>query len=241
MSGALRVTDGDDQRRRIQAASERSFKAHRFADAAGDVLRDLILEGTLQQGERINEVALAETLNISRTPIREALQALAGEGLVQLIAGRGAFVATLNGKAIEELVEVRIGLESHAARLAAERISDDQLAAIDALLTKTEGAVAGSGHGYPGDLDFHKAVLEAAGNSRLAQTASAISTQLRLARAWSGQSPSRATSALSEHEAVYAALKRRDPAAAERAMRKHLEQSAKNVRSLFARRGAAGR
>lgn len=233
-----RSADSADLRRKLQGVIERPFKSYRFADEASEALRDLILSGTLEQGERINEVVLAEQLGISRTPIREALQALAGENLVQFIAGRGAFVAVLDAEAVTELVEVRTALECYGARLAAERISDDQLAALGGMLKKTEGAVERDGRGYPGDLDFHMAVLDATGNSRLVQAAMAVNTQLRLARVWSGLTPGRATAAFAEHEAVYAALARHDAAATERAMRRHLERAAKNVESLLAERDA---
>ena len=228
------VPDAEDQRQRIQAVRERSFQSRRFSDAAADVLRDLILAGALHQGERINEVVLAETLGISRTPVREALQALAGDGLVRMIPGRGAYVASLDAEAVAELMEVRLALESHAARLAADRITDDQLRALGVLLNQANEAVEGSGHGYPGDLDFHAIVLEAAGNSRLAQAAAAVSTQLNVARTWSGHDPERASSALAEHEAVHAALSRRDGPAAAGAMWTHLESSAKSVLALLA-------
>lgn len=84
-----------------------------------DRLRDLIIEGEIQPGERLHEINLSETLNVSRTPLREALKLLASEGLVDLLPGRGARVSVLSADGAQGLFEVVSGLERLAAELAA--------------------------------------------------------------------------------------------------------------------------
>ena len=71
------------------------------------VIRDMILDGTIPPGERLNEVALASALGISRGPLREAIQRLAGEGLLTVISHRGAFVRTFEAREIDELYDMR--------------------------------------------------------------------------------------------------------------------------------------
>lgn len=209
------------------------FRTQRFADEAADIIRHLILSGHFEWGERLNELNLAETLKISRSPIREALQALAGEGLVRMVPGRGAYVTSFDLTTVHQLGDVRMALECAGARLAAERASDDQLASLGELLTRTEAALADMQHPYPRDLDFHQSVLEITGNPNLVRAAREINVQLQLARTRSGEVPGRARKAYAEHKAICEALQRRDPEAAEAAMREHLTRSMDNIEHLF--------
>ncbi|MEO3797477.1 FadR/GntR family transcriptional regulator [Nonomuraea sp. B10E15] len=214
------------------------FQSRRFADEVATIIRQLILSGQFEPGERLNELNLAETLSISRSPIREALQALAAEGLVRAVPGRGMFVAAFDAVAIDQLAEVRQALECKAARLAAERADDDLLDALGRLLASTKAALADPDHPYPRDLDFHQQVLDMSGNLKLVETARSVSRQFQLARARSGESPPRAKAAFEEHYRIYEAIRARDPEEADAAMHAHLEASRQNVRQLF--EGMAG-
>src|SRR5215469_13588235 len=95
-------------------------------------VRTMLLEGQIPPGARIPERELCERLQISRTPLREALKVLAAEGLVQLLPNRGARAARLTDKDLRDLFEVCQGLEALAGELACERINDAQLAEIEA-------------------------------------------------------------------------------------------------------------
>lgn len=209
------------------------FQARRFADEVATIIRQLILSGQFEPGERLNELNLAETLSISRSPIREALQALAAEGLVRAVPGRGMFVAAFDADTIDQLAEVRQALECKAARLAAERADDDLIDALDRLLASTKEALADPDQPYPRDLDFHQQVLDMSGNLKLVETARSVVTQFQLARARSGEAPTRAKAAYEEHYRIYQAIRDRDPEAAGAAMHAHLECSRRNVRQLL--------
>src|ERR1700686_2855619 len=96
-------------------------------------LRDLIIRGELHPDERLGERELCERFEISRTPLREALKVLAVEGLVELLPHRGARVACLTRSDVENMFEVMASLEALSGELAAARITDQQLADIDAI------------------------------------------------------------------------------------------------------------
>ncbi|MEV0623650.1 FCD domain-containing protein [Nonomuraea sp. NPDC050404] len=209
------------------------FQARRFADEVATIIRQLILSGQFEPGERLNELNLAETLSISRSPIREALQALAAEGLVRAVPGRGMFVASFDADTFDQLVEVRQALECKAAALAAERADDDLIEALGRLLASTEEALADPSQPYPRDLDFHQQVLDMSGNLKLVETARSVGLQFQLARARSGEEPARAQAAYEEHFRIFEAIRARDPEAAGAAMHTHLDASRRSVRQLL--------
>lgn len=133
-------------------------------------LRQAIVSGRFEPGERLFEDQIADELEVSRNPVREALQALAREGFVELAPRRGARVATISGLRVQELFEVRESLEGLVARLAATRRTDSQLAEMQTLVAV--GSVAAE----EGRLDelpdlntrFHELLSAAAHNELLA-------------------------------------------------------------------------
>lgn len=194
-----------------------TFSVRRFSDDVARILRERILSGDLEPGTRLNEVHLAEQYGISRSPIREALQALSGEGLVTFVAGRGAFVGGLTAEEVRELGQVRAALESHAARLVAEDSSPASLAALEGSIVVDESA---------GDVDdFHATLLRLSGNQRLEQLGLSIVSQLRLARSQSATRAGRVAEAVDEHRAVLEAIRSADPDGAARAMRDHVARA----------------
>lgn len=216
------------------------FRTQTFAHTAVGLLREMILSGGLGPGERLNELAIAEQFKISRSPIREAIRALAGEGLVRFVPGRGAYVMEFDIESVKQVSEVRIALEARAAMLAAERITPAQLAEIRGVLASTEQAIRKgtieerlettdqalkTGATYPSDLDFHTAVVASTGNPRLSAAVVEVATQFRLARARVGREPQWAPIAYAEHEEILQAIERRDPLAASQAMETHLSNS----------------
>jgi DNA-binding GntR family transcriptional regulator len=208
----------------VEQVTQTDFTVRRFSDDFARILRDRILSGDLKAGQRLNEVRLSETYGISRTPIREALQALAAEGLVLLVAGRGAYVGGLTADEVRELGQVREALESQAARMVAADAAEADLARLEA----TVGA-AGSGAEQE---DFHAVLLSITGNRHLEQLGSATAAKLRLARSHSATRPGRVDEAISEHRAILQAIRAGDPAAAESAMRAHIEQATANAAAV---------
>lgn len=205
-----------------------------LAAQASDALRDLILRGLLTPGQRLNEVELAAALGISRAPLREGMQRLTSEGLLTIVGQRGAFVRTISADDLLDLYELRIALETHAARAAAERADAEQLSELSRLLDMTEATLTDSGAaGYPEDLDFHEQLVRLPGNDRLVDAAIAVHQQIQLARLRSAHLPDRARDALGEHREVVEHLVRRDGDGAARLMKQHLENSLANALRLF--------
>jgi DNA-binding GntR family transcriptional regulator len=163
--------------RNPQGAEDPMFRPRRFAEDVVTILRQMILSGELAAGERINEIKLADRLKISRSPIREAMQTLAGEGLVISVSGRGAFVASFDMEAVDHLLEVRATLECAAARFATVRADDASLDELEAFLMRTKDALGDTGHPYPRDLDFHEQVVAMSGNPKLMDTVRGVTTQ----------------------------------------------------------------
>lgn len=134
-------------------------------------IREGIVSGRYPQGSHITAQQLAEASGLSRTPVREAMRRLDAEGLVKLIPNRGAFVARWTRTEIEQIYELRILLEAFAAQVAAERASDEQIANLRALADEMTAAVNQTplDHAAVAQINssFHRAVLEAGGNSRL--------------------------------------------------------------------------
>jgi DNA-binding GntR family transcriptional regulator len=189
------------------------------------VLREMVLTGDLAPGARLNEVALAAELGISRGPLREAIQRLASEGLLTLISHRGAFVRTFERDEVVELYELRAAVELHAVRLLCQRASDDDLEDLESLLSETETRMRGGQHAYPHELDFHLRLVLLAGNQALMRSALETHRQLSLARSMSAHQPMRARAAVVEHHDLVAALKDRDTHNATDLMERHIEHS----------------
>lgn len=200
-----------------------------IADQAESVLRRLILDGVFEPGQRLSEVELSQSLEISRSPLREAFQRLAKEGLITLVPKRGAFVTEFDLKQISELYEVRYALEVEVARLAATRANESDLDLMRQAVAATRLALTSESASYPPDTDFHRHMIAAAGNPILADMATEVDSQLRLARARGGFVPERALAAYEEHVAIYEAIKARDADSAGTEMRKHLENCLNNL------------
>jgi DNA-binding GntR family transcriptional regulator len=205
------------------------------------ILRDMVLNGTLAPGERLNEVTIADGLGVSRGPLREAIQKLAGEGLLQLKSHRGAFVRKYEPREIIETYEMRIALELYAVRLVIERASDDDLEALSVLLAESSAAADANASGtvptatgpYVAELDFHQRMVSLADNSAIAATSLEVNHRLYLALTHTERSQSRREHSGSEHREVLAAICRRDEVAALALLEHHLEVSLQNTLAVL--------
>ena len=138
-------------------------------DVVFHTLREAILKGDLKPGERLMELQLAEKLGVSRTPIREAIRMLQQEGLAVTIPRRGAEVAKMTEKDMEDVLNIREALEVLAAQLACEAISKEQLDLLAKQETVFERAIQTKDMKKiaEADMDFHDLIYQAAENSRL--------------------------------------------------------------------------
>jgi DNA-binding GntR family transcriptional regulator len=197
-----------------------------------DRLRADILSGSLLPGERLVELNLAQRYDVGRAAVRAALVELDGEGLVQREANRGATVRRVSLTEAIEITEARGVLEGLIARLAAERASDDERAELAAIIADMETAVSGGEAGSYSELNrrFHRRLREIARHEVSQELVDnlrnrAVHHQYRLSMV-----PGRSTESLEQHRAVADAVIAGDPAAAEAAMRAHLDSVAAVLR-----------
>lgn len=176
-----------------------------------DRLRDYIIEGDIEPGDRLHEIGLSQRLQVSRTPLREAIKLLATEGLVDLLPGRGARVSALSPEAVGELFEVISGLERMAAELAAERMSDLEFSHIQELHDRMAAHFAtGERHEYFAlNHEIHGLIVAAAHNPTLVATHTGLMAKARRSRYTALASDARWAEAMGEHEALLAALRDR--------------------------------
>jgi len=196
------------------------------AGAATHALREAILDGVLGAGEWLREVSLSTALGVSRTPIREALARLEDEGLVVRETGAGARVTTVSIDDMSVIYHVRGSLESLAARYAAVRMDDAQLAAFEGLQQEMrQAADAGDAPSFARtNVRFHGQLSVAAGNAYLARLLAPVEVALRR---FGGRSltPRRMREVLDEHDALLRAFAARDPEAAADAASTHAESA----------------
>lgn len=197
-------------------------------------LRELIFSGELLPGAFVDEVAIAERLEISRTPLREALKVLAAEGLVRHEQRRGCFVNQVTEQDLDEIFPVIALLEGRCAFEAARNATEADIAALEGLherLNKHASAGRITLY-YEVNFAIHEAIIILANNRWLAQVIADLRKILKLARLQQLHAPGRLQQSLSEHMAVFAALKARDPEGAEAAMKTHLTRQREALREL---------
>jgi DNA-binding GntR family transcriptional regulator len=197
-------------------------------------LRGRIFAGELAPGSFIDEAALCDSLKISRTPLREALKVLTAEGLVRHEPRRGCFVSQVTAQDLDEIFPVIALLEGRCAFEAARNASDADIAALETLherLNRHARAKRINDY-YEANHAIHEAIITLANNRWLAQVIGDLRKILRLARLQQLHAPGRLAQSLSEHMAVFAALKARDGEGAEAAMRTHLTRQREALREL---------
>lgn len=201
-------------------------------------LKDAIITGDLAQGSKVTEDGLAKQYGISRGPLREAIRRLEAIRLLVRIPHAGMRVVTLTSEIMEEIYTVREALEGMSARLATQRMSDEDIESLSQLLDNHQFSIDKSqGKRYfqsEGDLDFHYRIAKASHNQWLIDLLSSELYQLlRMCRQRSGQTPQRPTKAIQEHRGIVDAIKIRDPELAEILMRRHISGSWKIVKELL--------
>lgn len=203
-------------------------------DQVAATLREQIFAGTLAPGSFVDEVALCESLKISRTPLREALKVLTAEGLVRHEPRRGCFVNEVTEQDLDEIFPVIALLEGRCAHEAARNASDADLAALESLHERLQKAARGKRivDYYDTNFAIHEAIITLASNRWLAQVIGDLRKILKLARLQQLHAPGRLEQSLREHMAVFAALKARDCEGAEAAMRTHLTRQREALREL---------
>ncbi|TYB89473.1 GntR family transcriptional regulator [Oceaniovalibus sp. ACAM 378] len=175
-------------------------------------VRDLIVSGELKPGSRINERILVEKLNISRTPLREAFKVLEGEGLVSIRPNVGATVVALTLEAVEDSIEILIGLESIGAERAARRATPEAIEEITQLHERMVEAF--QSHELMSyfhlNQEIHQKIIDAAQNAALSRVYAGESARIRRFRFAGNNDLNRWDRAVREHEQILDALVRRE-------------------------------
>ena len=200
-------------------------------DVVFNTLRQAILKGELKPGERLMEIALAERLGVSRTPIREAMRKLELEGLVVMIPRRGAQVANITEKDLNDVLEVRLALENMAIEKACNRMTEDQMdklwiAAREFEKTMTERNLVRLAEA---DVEFHEIIYQASDNRRLNQVLNNLREQIYRYRVEYLKDEETRNVLVKEHEELYHAIKERDVSRALEISSKHIENQRKAI------------
>lgn len=200
-------------------------------DVVFNTLRQAILTGELKPGERLMEIHLANKLGVSRTPIREAIRKLELEGLVTMIPRRGAEVAQITEKSMNDVLEVRRAVDALCVELACERISDEALESLKAacddfaeqVKTKDVKKIAQA------DVALHNIIVKATGNQRLISLVNTLSEQMYRYRFEYIKDFSQHESLIEEHRVIYESIVKKDKKTAADAAKLHIDNQEKAI------------
>ena len=193
-------------------------------DVVFNTLREAILKGDLKPGERLMELQLASKLGVSRTPIREAIRMLEQEGLAVTTPRKGAEVAKMTLKDMEDVLEIRDALDELAVRIACQKISDEQLKQLEDMkeLFEKSTQTGNVKKIAEADVTFHDVIYEATGNPKLVTLLNNLREQVYRYRVEYIKDPKNYPTLIAEHEAILESLKNRDVKNAVEAMHVHV-------------------
>lgn len=204
------------------------------AESAYKQVKEAILSLTFRPGQKLSEARLSSQLGAGRSPIRSALARLASEGWIRVLPQSGTFVSELTVQDVLELATIRQLLEPYVARLAATRITAEELTALRALAEDLKDTgLKGRFRAFT-ELDdrIHFAIHRAAGNRRIAGILRNLHDQIHWVRVSTATLPGRVEKSMREMDQILRALERRDPETAEKAMRQHIRNIAQSFRSM---------
>lgn len=208
------------------AASEAIINATRISDQVYQYLRNEIIEGRLLPGQRISPEEFADKLKISKMPIKEAIERLVGDGLLEVQARRGTFVTRLDPVDLAETFEVRCALEILAGKLAVQHITKADTEHLRQLIAAMEKSTAKTDirlH-LEQNAEFHELIVKRSGNRKLFETWRRLRTPIHVAgiHARTDDWIDRIAREQREHRAIVRALEQRDPAAVEQTFTTHI-------------------
>lgn len=200
-------------------------------DVVFNTLRQSILIGELKPGERLMEIHLANRLGVSRTPIREAIHKLEREGLVTITPRRGAEVAQITEKSMNDVLEVRQALDALCVELACDRITEEGTEALRKACDHFEQCVntGDSKRIAQADVALHDIIVQATGNQRLIQLVNNLSEQMYRYRFEYIKDSSQHQTLVNEHRIIYQSIVRKDKETAAAAARTHIDNQKKAI------------
>jgi DNA-binding GntR family transcriptional regulator len=214
----------------VDAIAARPVRASLHVELA-DALRTMILEGYFPADERIPERTLCDQFDVSRTPLREALKVLAVEGLIELSHNKGARLRATSRKEVADLFEVLCSYEATVGRLAAERASDAELAAIRAMHTALRAAYTARERTdyFKRNQDIHAAIVAMTKNDELKKAYRQCATKIAIVRYQVNYNDRRWKESMAEHETIMECLSKRNRANLSRVLRLHAEATAQST------------
>ena len=204
-------------------------------DAILSRLRDMIIEGQLPPGTRLNEGQIGQQLGVSRTPLREAIKYLASEGLVELVPARGAVVKQFGAREVRDMLEVIRILEQQAGIIACTQATDAGIAEVRALHDQMLDCYARRDRMayYKLNQAIHTAIVALADNGALCEVHARLQTRLKRIRFIGHEGADKWASAVAEHEQMIQALEARDAEGLSEILGRHLTLAWDRVRAEF--------
>ena len=198
-------------------------------------LKDAILAGVFQPGDRLVETDLCEQLGVSRASLREALRSLQSERLIDFIPNRGPQIPVLSWKEAEDIYELRALLEGEAAARCAVTISDEDIQSLSATVQTLRRVVKtnDAADKLKCATDFYEVLLRNCGNEMIKQTLYGLHARINFLRARSMSLPGRTKASYEEMNALYLAIKDRDPKAARKIAQQHVQNAREAAREAF--------
>ncbi|MFC4063981.1 GntR family transcriptional regulator [Actinoplanes subglobosus] len=217
-----------------ESTGRRPARAASTADQVRDALREAILRGEYLPGERLVEAQLCARLASSRFNVRAALQDLSGEGLIEVQRNRGAQVRKVSAAEAVEITEVRMVVEGLIAARAAERVDPERATELDEIGVLMRRAVEAGEHRRYSDLNqrLHALVRQIAGHGTADRIVETLRGQIVRHQYMLSLVPGRPERSLPQHERIIAAIRDRDPEAAEDAMREHISSVIEALRAM---------
>ncbi len=202
------------------------------------ILRDKILNEEYVPGQKLNEVTLANELEISRTPIREALKQLELEGLVRSVPNKGVRVLGFSARDIDDMFEIRIALEGLAIELAIERMDEQHLKRIKDVFEMMEYYTLKEDHEKISSLniEYHDAIYQSTCSQYFAQLLKDINYYVSVTSRHSISQPERLDTALEEHKEILKAILAKDKKRAREMIRRHIRSTQNLVKQFYAKK-----
>lgn len=200
------------------------------------ILRDKILNEEYSKGQKLNEVTLANSLDISRTPIREALKQLELEGLVESIPNKGVYVIGFSARDIDDMFEIRLALEGLAIELAIDRLDEEHLNKIREVYELMEFYTLKEDNKKIAQLniEFHDAIYKSTCSQYFAQLLKDINYYVSVTSRHSISQPTRLDTALEEHKAILDSILAKDKVLARATIASHIRSTQSLVRQFYA-------
>lgn len=198
-----------------------------------NAIENAILNGEYKDGESLSELKISNELGVSRTPVREALMQLELEGLVRNIPNKGAVVVGISEKDIEDIYAIRISIEGLAAKLCTQKITDEELKALEKITDLQEFYLMKNDTEQllKLDGDFHKIIYDSSRSRPLRFMLTNFHNYIRHARDISVQTQGRAEKTVAEHRAILEAIRSRDASLAEKLTAEHIINARENLQS----------